>query len=600
VNANEETQGRSSLSSFTFLLGEHRLAIGLLALTSVFAGVAEATLLASIAQIGAALLDGGKHVTVDLGPINVRVSIGTMIGIAAAMGVARIALQVAISHLQAETAGQVQATLRNDLAAAYTSASWTTQSRDNEGHLQEMLTSQVLQATQGTMQIAILVSALFTFAILLLSAMLLNVIAASAVIVVAGLLFFLLRPLSALGRRRSRELSGAQMTFASGVGEASRMAEENHVFGVADVQQAQLRELVGQAQGLFYRTQMVGRLVPGIYQGLIYLTVIAGLGALYATGAGQVASLGAVVLLLVRAGTYGQQIQSAYQTALQALPFAERIRDATAHYEAHAAVSDDNPLGEIETVAFSDVSFAYRPGQPVLTDITFEISRPEVVGVIGHSGAGKSTLIQMLLRLREPGAGTYLVNGEPAAHWSIDDWHRRVAYVPQEPRLLHASVYDNIRFRREIPLEQVERAARLARIHDEISSWPEGYETLVGPRADSVSGGQQQRICLARALATLPSMLVLDEPTSALDPKSEALIQDSLDELAKEMILVIVTHRMSALSSCDRVMVIADHRIDAFDTLQSLQETNAYVSAASAISAGSRVPAGAGGASGSD
>jgi ABC-type multidrug transport system fused ATPase/permease subunit len=321
---------------------------------------------------------------------------------------------------------------------------------------------------------------------------------------------------------------------------------------------------------------------------MIYLTVVAGLGVLYATGSGQVASLGAVVLLLVRAGTYGQQIQSAYQTALQALPFAERVRDATAHYERNAATSEGNELPAIESLAFSHVSFSYRPRQPVLTDISFEIRRPEVVGVIGPSGAGKSTLIQLLLRLREPVSGSYLVNGVPAAHWSIADWHRQVAYVPQEPRLLHATVVDNIRFRREIPLEQVERAAKLARIHDEIVSWSDGYETLIGPRADSVSGGQQQRICLARALASLPSMLVLDEPTSSLDPKSEALIQDSLDELAKEMTLIIVTHRMSALSSCDRVMVISDHAIEAFDTLGELQETNSYVSAASAISAGAR------------
>jgi ATP-binding cassette, subfamily B, bacterial len=581
-------EAKSSLASLGFLLGTHRLAIGLLAFTSVLSGVAEATLLAAIAQIGAALLDGAHHVNASLGPLDVRIGVNVMVAVAAAMAVVRIGLQAAISYLQATTAGQVQASLRNDLTSAYTKASWAVQSRDGEGHLQEMLTSQVIQATQGTLQIAMLLSSLLTFAILLLSAMLLNVVAASVVIVVAVLLFALLRPLSALGRRRSRELSQAQMVFAGGVGEASRMAEENHVFGVGEVQQAQLESLVSNAQGLFFRTQMVGKLVPGVYQGMIYLTVVAGLGVLYATGSGQVASLGAVVLLLVRAGTYGQQIQSAYQTALQALPFAERVRDATAHYERNAATSDGNALTAIDSLAFSHVSFSYRSRQPVLTDISFEIRRPEVVGVIGPSGAGKSTLIQLLLRLREPVSGSYLVNGLPAVHWSIDDWHRQVAYVPQEPRLLHATVVDNIRFRREIPLEQVERAAKLARIHDEIVSWSDGYETLIGPRADSVSGGQQQRICLARALASLPSMLVLDEPTSSLDPKSEALIQDSLDDLAKEMTLIIVTHRMSALSSCDRVMVISDHAIEAFDTLGELQETNSYVSAASAISAGAR------------
>lgn len=583
---------RSGFSSMRFLLGQHRMAISLLAVCSILTGVAEATLLAAIAQIGAALLNGGNQVNADLGPLEIKIGVGTMIGIAATMGVARIVLQGAISYLQARTAGQVQASLRNDLSAAYTRASWAIQSRDGEGHLQEMLTSQVIQATQGTLQIAVLISSLLTFAILLASAMLLNLVAASVVVVVAGLLFVLLRPLSALGRRRAHELSRAQMTFAGGVGEASRMAEENHVFGVGEVQQTHLESLVSNAQGLFFHTQMVGRLVPGTYQGLIYLTVIAGLGVLYATGAGHVASLGAVVLLLVRAGTYGQQIQSAYQTALQALPFAERVREATRYYEENAEVSEGHPLPDIQTLAFSNLSFSYKPGQPVLTDISFELSRPEIVGVIGHSGAGKSTLIQLLLRLRQPNSGTYLVNGRPAAHWALADWRRQVAYVPQEPRLLHASVADNIRFRRDIPMSQIERAAKLARIHDDIVTWSQGYDTRIGPRADSISGGQKQRICLARALASLPSMLVLDEPTSALDPKSEAMIQDSLDELAQDVILIIVTHRMSALSSCDRVMVISDHGIDAFDTLDRLQTTNAYVSAASAISAGIKVGSG--------
>ena len=156
----------------------------------------------------------------------------------------------------------------------------------------------------------------------------------------------------------------------------------------------------------------------------------------------------------------------------------------------------------------------------------------EVIGVIGPSGAGKSTLVQLLLRLRAPREGRYLVNGVSAQEIVQEDWHRQVAYVPQEPRLLHASVAENIRFFREIStMRQVERAARLARIHEDIVGWTDGYETIVGPRADAVSGGQQQRICLARALVARPQLLVLDEPTSALDPTSESLIQESLTGL---------------------------------------------------------------------
>jgi len=158
--------------------------------------------------------------------------------------------------------------------------------------------------------------------------------------------------------------------------------------------------------------------------------------------------------------------------------------------------------------------------------------------------------------------------------------------VPQEPRLLHASVADNIRFFRDIDDEEVQRAARLARIHDDIVGWENGYDAIVGPRADAVSGGQQQRICLARALAARPEVLILDEPTSALDPQSEALIGESLLGIRSNVTLFIVAHRMSTLEMCDRVMVILDGRLAGFDTKDALQRENSYYRHASQLAAG--------------
>jgi ABC-type multidrug transport system fused ATPase/permease subunit len=160
--------------------------------------------------------------------------------------------------------------------------------------------------------------------------------------------------------------------------------------------------------------------------------------------------------------------------------------------------------------------------------------------------------------------------------------------VPQEPRLLHATVTENIRFDRDLDQAAIERAARLAHIHDEIMSWEKGYETVVGPRADAVSGGQQQRLCLARALAATPEVLVLDEPTSALDPKSEARIQESLTDLKEGLTLFIIAHRMSTLDICDRVMVVIGGQLVAFDTIEALRENNAYYRSASAIATGAR------------
>jgi ABC-type multidrug transport system fused ATPase/permease subunit len=141
---------------------------------------------------------------------------------------------------------------------------------------------------------------------------------------------------------------------------------------------------------------------------------------------------------------------------------------------------------------------------------------------------------------------------------------------------MHASVADNIAYLRDIHFEDVQWAARLARIEDDILSWPDGYDTLVGPRANAVSGGQAQRICLARALAGRPRLLVLDEPTSALDPTSERLIQASLDALKGTVTLVIIAHRMSTLDLCDRVMVIVDGRLDAVEDLDLVSAEHLY------------------------
>jgi ABC-type multidrug transport system fused ATPase/permease subunit len=366
------------------------------------------------------------------------------------------------------------------------------------------------------------------------------------------------------------------MNLASRVGQAARLAQETRVFGVGNAQLGDLDQSIGSAETLFYRTGMVSRITPGIYQGLVYLLVIGGLAVLSASNVAHVASLGAVVLLLVRAGAYGQQLQGGYQTVRQAAPFVERIRDVERRYEGSAPDFGNERLERVEQIAFREVRFAYKPAYPVLSGLDFTVDAGEAIGIVGPSGAGKSTLVQLLLRLREPDEGVVLVNGRPAGEFADDDWHARFAYVPQEPRLLHASVADNIRYLRDLDDAAVEQAARLACIDDDVVSWSAGYRTIVGPRADAVSGGQQQRICIARALAGQPDVLVLDEPTSALDPRSEGLLQESLTLLKANLMLFVVAHRMSTIDVCDRVLVVVGGRIEAFDAPDRLRRSNAY------------------------
>jgi ATP-binding cassette subfamily B protein len=568
------------------LLGERRRPVVVLAISAVLSGFAEAGVLAIVAQVATTLVNRVTRVHIGIGPFHVEATVGGLLAVAFVLAVVRIALQVSISLLPARIAAEVQGNLRRRMFEVFTRASWEMQSRDREGHLQEIMTSQIMQVSLGALQAATLIPWLCTFAVLVVASLILNIVAAAVVLAAAILLFAIMRPINAIGARNARSLSQAQMSYASRVGEANRVAEETRTFGVAAAQLNRIKASIAAAQDLFFRTQFVARLVPNLYQSLIYLVLVGGLVVLYKTHSGHVASLGAVVLLLVRAGLYGQQMQGAYTIVRQTAPFVERLEEAEQRYAASSPESGQSPMSKVRTLTFERVSFAYQPGRPVLSDINFEARGSEAVGVVGPSGSGKSTLVQLLLNLREPDEGKYLVNGVPVQQLLQDDWYARVAYVPQEPRLVHASVAENIRYFRDLDDDAVVRAARLARIHEDIESWPNGYETVIGPRADAVSGGQQQRICLARALAAEPEILILDEPTSSLDPGSELLIQESLIALKHTVTLFIVAHRMSTLDMCDRVMVILDGHLDAFDAIAQLERTNPYYRSASTLTVG--------------
>jgi ATP-binding cassette subfamily B protein len=577
------TSRSSTSSQLRFILGGRITPILALVFFSVLTGLTESVILTTVAQAAAALVEGTARIQISVAALHTSVTLGTLLAVAFALSVLRVVLMAPLSVLPARLASGVQEGLRVNLFNAFTRASWAVQADDREGHLQELMTNQIGLAAQGTIQATQCLTAGITLLVLIVTAVLLSLLTALFVLGAAIALFLLLRPLNALGKRSARALSQAQMRFASGVGETTRLAEETRVFGVAAAQRHRMVQLVASIRDLVFRTQLLGNLVPNLYRGLIYVLVVGALEVLHVTHPGHLASLGAVVLLLIRAGGYGQALQGSYQFVLQALPYVERVQEAERRYDASAAPAGDRSLGELQSLAFDEVTFAYIPGRPVLKDITFAVTGGETVGVVGPSGAGKSTLVQLLLRLRVPESGRYVVNGMPAEELADRDWHGQVAYVSQQPRLLHASVADNIRYFREVDDAAVEHAARLARIHDDVVQWVNGYDTVIGPRADAVSGGQQQRICIARALVARPTMLVLDEPSSALDPRSESLLQESLRGLADRVTLFIIAHRMSTLEICDRVMVLVDGGLEAFDTPVNLRRDNAYYQFATAL-----------------
>jgi ABC-type multidrug transport system fused ATPase/permease subunit len=402
-------------------------------------------------------------------------------------------------------------------------------------------------------------------------------VGALVVIAAVAVLGLALRPVRERLRRRSLDTSDTGMSLATGLGEMASLGLELQVFGVQDEMAARVDSLIREGRDSTRRLAALRGMVPHLYTSLAYAAVVGALALASGSDTADVGSLGAVMLVMLRSLSYGQQLQVSSAVVSTMRPYVAELEAEINSYR-DAAVRDEGvPVGEVGDIEFRDVSFEYTEGQPVLSGVDAVIARREVVGIIGPSGSGKSTLVQLLLGLRAPTSGEVLAGGRPVSTLARSEWVRRVTFVPQTPRLVRGSVADNIRFLRpDVSDAQVEAAARLAQVHDDIVAMPEGYARQVGEAGGALSGGQQQRVCIARALVEDPQVLVLDEPTSALDGRSEALVRQTLAELATRMTVVIIAHRMSTLDVCDRLMVVQDGRVVAFDTPERLRADSEF------------------------
>ena len=215
--------------------------------------------------------------------------------------------------------------------------------------------------------------------------------------------------------------------------------------------------------------------------------------------------------------------------------------------------------GEIE---FDGVSFAYQEGKPVLESIDLHIRPGEMVALVGPSGAGKSTMMALLQRLYDPTSGSIRVDGMDLRSLKQRSLRRQIGVVLQDALLFNDTVRNNIAYGRPgASQREIEAAARAANAHDFIMRLPQGYDTVVGERGGVVSGGEKQRIAIARALLKDPPILILDEATSALDAESEALVQEALARLVEGRTTLVIAHRLSTIVGADRIVVLKGGRI---------------------------------------
>jgi ATP-binding cassette subfamily B protein len=239
-------------------------------------------------------------------------------------------------------------------------------------------------------------------------------------------------------------------------------------------------------------------------------------------------------------------------------------------YEDPSAVSVVEPAGAFR---FDGVHFGYLRDKPVIKGIDVEVEAGEMIGLVGRSGVGKTTMINLVSRFYDVDEGAIMLDGVDIRKIKLRDLRRNIGIVPQESFLFNGTIADNIAYARpDSTRDEIMQAAIAANAHGFIMRSPDGYDTMVGERGSRISGGEKQRIAIARAILHDPKILILDEATSLVDTQTEALIQEALAHLVKGRTTFAIAHRLSTLKNADKLLVIDDGKRAEFGTHDELLE----------------------------
>ncbi len=226
-------------------------------------------------------------------------------------------------------------------------------------------------------------------------------------------------------------------------------------------------------------------------------------------------------------------------------------------------------------IEFKDVEFAYKGGNPVLKGVSFTVPKGKMYAIVGASGAGKSTIINMIPRLYDVSVGNVSVAGTDVKDFSLEYLRQNIGTVTQDTYLFNGTILDNLLYAKEdATREEIENACKIANIHDFIMSLPNGYNTVVGNRGLKLSGGEKQRVSIARVVLKDPKIIILDEATSSLDSISENLIQSALERIMEGRTSLVIAHRLTTVLSADCIMVLENGKISQKGTHEELLETS--------------------------
>ena len=239
---------------------------------------------------------------------------------------------------------------------------------------------------------------------------------------------------------------------------------------------------------------------------------------------------------------------------------------------------DLNPSGYSQDIKgyikFENVSFGYNSSKPVIKNVSFSIEPGQTVALVGMTGAGKTTITKLLTRLYAPTEGSISIDGVSLGDWSINSLRSQTAIVEQDVFLFSKSIKENIAFGHNVPIHEIEDAAKKAQAYNFITDLPEGFESVIGERGFDLSGGQRQRIAIARAILRNPKILILDDASSAIDSRTEDEIQTAIRNVLKDRVSFLITHRLAQIRRADKIILMDKGEISAIGTHEELLRTS--------------------------
>ena len=563
------------------LAGRRRAVLGL-GVLALAAAQAESAALVLIALIADAVASGDTNLQVELGALAVNQPV-IVLAVVTLVGVV-IAAFLVFTHgrLAARVTARIEREDRDRIVRSYAEADWEYQSGQTssraEGRIRLMRSrSKVFSGFVGWFRAAASIAVFVAVAASMSAVTALIIVGFGVVLSIAVL------PIRLRTKRIARRTAQAEVGLTKEFVEAIDQGPDVHVFGAWPSVLRRFDARSGSLQVLRERTGKLQSLLPVVYQfGALALILLIMLAASVSQSSGEMGNFAASALLLLRSIQYGQAMQQSLHQLANAVP-AVGVLERELKVPPPRMAPGQHTLKSIDRVELVDVVYQYPDAeQAALSGVSLDLRPGVIVGLAGPSGSGKSTLAQILLRLRWPTAGRYLVNGRDAGVYSAESWARLVSHLPQQPRLLHGSLLENVTFYDDsISRASVEASLRSVGLHALVETLPGGLDTKLGPAVRNLSGGQVQRLGIARSLVREPRLVVFDEPTSALDVNAERIVGDALATLRAQpaVTVVVIAHRASTLALCDEIVVLQDGRVAAAGPSEDLARRSDFLAA---------------------